>query len=572
MPDPVLLDSVATPDPPGDRTLARLTEHVRALLPATAVLIATVDEGRQTVERSAGWFADPRLSEAIGPGGRHELDARGRVLVEAVLRRDKPLFLSRLGLWELAPELLKVLVESHGPERARVLWRACRNAAVVASPLRTEAGRALGLLVVAGQPLHAADVRTVEVAADLAALALERADLLKVQTRLARDEILLKQAGDAMSSSLELSDVYRSVVEHAAATTGGTQAALTRLDTRAGELRTVATLDQSGDAPRLSGAGLRQVARTREPLLQRDGSFMHAPIELGPRLYGVLSVATRTPTASTRPGSSCSCGWRAPPPRRSPTPSTSSASAISRARSRSGSCPSRCRRCPATRPVSSTRRRSASPPAATYTGSGSFRNGEVAALVGDVAGKGVETAALSAMVRFFIEARSWDAESPARVLEQTNAMLAGRLPRDTFVTAFLAVLAPRVAALGERGASAAAAPVGGRDARARGHRRPAGGRGGRVLRLAPARARATGIWSSPTPTGCRSARWAKRPTAPSDSRSSSRAWRPISRQRDWQAGCTRKWWRGAVVWPTTRWRSHCAGADAPSALPAPHSA
>ena len=80
MPDPALLDSVATPDPPGDRTLARLTEHVRALLPATAVLIATVDEGRRTVERSAGWFADPKLSEAIGPGGRHELDARGRVL------------------------------------------------------------------------------------------------------------------------------------------------------------------------------------------------------------------------------------------------------------------------------------------------------------------------------------------------------------------------------------------------------------------------------------------------------------------------------------------------------------
>jgi serine phosphatase RsbU (regulator of sigma subunit) len=68
--------------------------------------------------------------------------------------------------------------------------------------------------------------------------------------------------------------------------------------------------------------------------------------------------------------------------------------------------------------------------------------GEVAALVGDVAGKGVEVAALSAMVRFFIEARSWDADSPARVLEQTNAMLAGRLPSDTFVTAFLAVLSP----------------------------------------------------------------------------------------------------------------------------------
>ena len=61
----------------------------------------------------------------------------------------------------------------------------------------------------------------------------------------------------------------------------------------------------------------------------------------------------------------------------------------------------------------------------------------MAVLIGDVAGKGVETAALSAMVRFFIEARSWDTLSPAEVLEQANAMLLGRLPRDAFVTAFL---------------------------------------------------------------------------------------------------------------------------------------
>jgi serine phosphatase RsbU (regulator of sigma subunit) len=43
-------------------------------------------------------------------------------------------------------------------------------------------------------------------------------------------------------------------------------------------------------------------------------------------------------------------------------------------------------------------------------------------------------------VRFFVEARSWDAPSPAKVLEQANAMLLGRLPRDTFVTAFLGIL------------------------------------------------------------------------------------------------------------------------------------
>jgi serine phosphatase RsbU (regulator of sigma subunit) len=66
--------------------------------------------------------------------------------------------------------------------------------------------------------------------------------------------------------------------------------------------------------------------------------------------------------------------------------------------------------------------------------------GEVAVLVGDVAGKGVETAALSSMVRFFVEARSWDSGSPASILEQANAMLLERLPEDTFVTAFLAIL------------------------------------------------------------------------------------------------------------------------------------
>jgi serine phosphatase RsbU (regulator of sigma subunit) len=439
MSDSAVLDSVATPDPPGDRTLARLTEHVRALLPASAVLVATVDDERRTIERSAGWFADPKLSEAIGPGGSHTLDARGRALIEAVLRRDKPLFLSRLGIWEMAPQLLEALVESHGPERARVIWRACRNAALIACPLRTEAGRGLGLLMVAGQPLHATDVRTVEVVADLASLALERADLLRVQTRRARDEVFLKQAGDAMSSSLELSDVYKSVVQHAAATTGGSQAVLTRLDSGAGELRTVATLDPSGEgAPPLSG--LRQVARTRGPLLQRDGALMHAPIELGPRLYGVLSVATKDRFDEARLEVLT---------RLARSSAAAIANAIDFQRERHiarsltlGFVPESLPKVPGYETGLLYAPALGEPTGGDLYGVWQLPNGEVAVLVGDVAGKGVETAALSAMVRFFIEARSWDAESPARVLEQTNAMLTGRLPSDTFVTAFLAVLSP----------------------------------------------------------------------------------------------------------------------------------
>ncbi|MEA2418075.1 MAG: phosphoserine phosphatase RsbU/P [Thermoleophilaceae bacterium] len=433
-----LVDSVATPDPPGDRTLARLTEHVRALLPATAVLVATVDDRRRTVERSASWFADPKLSAAIGPGGSHALDSRGRAVVEAVLARDKPLFLSRLSIWEMAPELLKSLVEVHGPERARAIWRSCRDAAVIASPLRSESGHGLGLLVVAGEPLRATDVRTMEVVADLASLALERADLLRVQTRRAGDEVLLKRAGDAMSGSLELSDVYRSVVEHAAATTGASQAVLTRLDQRAGELRTMATLDPRGPAP--GSAGLTQVARTRESMLERDRSLMHAPIELGPRLYGVLSVATADRFDET--GLDLLT-------RLARSSAAAIANAIDFQRERHIARSLTLGFVPESLPQVTGYETGllyapalGEPTGGDLYGVWQLPSGEVAALVGDVAGKGVETAALSAMVRFFIEARSWDAESPARVLEQTNAMLSGRLPTDTFVTAFLAVLGP----------------------------------------------------------------------------------------------------------------------------------
>ena len=68
--------------------------------------------------------------------------------------------------------------------------------------------------------------------------------------------------------------------------------------------------------------------------------------------------------------------------------------------------------------------------------------GDVAVLVGDVAGKGVERAALSSLVRSFVEARSRDLDSAATILEETNTMLLERLPEDTFVTAFLAILSP----------------------------------------------------------------------------------------------------------------------------------
>ena len=235
-----------------------------------------------------------------------------------------------------------------------------------------------------------------------------------------------------MSASLDLNEVYTRVVEHAAAITGGTHALLTRLNARAGELRTAAQVDFSDElAARLvslDSSSFGEVARTRKPMLRIGadasplGCLMHAPIELGPRLYGVLTVGHEDPGrfgpeagAAREVGALVRRGDRERDRLR--------ARAAHRSPSRSGSCRSRCRRCPATKRAFCTRPQRHEPTGGDVYGAWPVNGDAVAVLVGDVAGKGVETAALSAMVRFFVEARSWDTLSPAKVLEQANAML-----------------------------------------------------------------------------------------------------------------------------------------------------
>ena len=93
----------------------------------------------------------------------------------------------------------------------------------------------------------------------------------------------------------------------------------------------------------------------------------------------------------------------------------------------------------------------------------------------------------SAMVRFFVEARALDTESPAEVLAQANRILRTRLRRGGFATAFLAVVDDGRAALLQRRPPAAV---------------PAA-RGRRVASRCPA---AGCRWASRTTAGTRSAR------------------------------------------------------------------
>jgi sigma-B regulation protein RsbU (phosphoserine phosphatase) len=417
--------------------------HVRAVLPVSAVAFVTA-ESEQAPKHTAGWFANDDLQVAI------EVSLSRMV-------RARSLLLPRIDAWQAAPELLEAITAELGEARAQRVWRGYRAASVIVCPVRGEIGSPLGALVVASldeaRPLGSAELPTAEALADLAAMALERTSLLETEGRRARDELRLKRAAEAVSASLDPDEVYKRVVEHAAAITGGAHALLTRLNARAGELRSAAQVNFSDElAARLvslDSSSFAEVARDRTPVLQSGldaaplGSVMHVPIELGPRLYGVLTVGHEEPD-----------GFHPAELELLMKLARSSAGAIANAidyeRERRiaraltlGFVPESLPEVPGYETGLLYAPSANEPTGGDVYGAWPVDGGEaVAVLVGDVAGKGVETAALSAMVRFFVEARSWDSLSPSEVLEQANAMLLGRLPRDSFVTAFLGILSP----------------------------------------------------------------------------------------------------------------------------------
>jgi len=442
MTQPSTVSSTSAPEqsaPWRERTLARLVQHVRTVLPVSAVAFVP-DEASSG--RTVGWFADDQLQDAMAASMSR-------------LARGRALLLPRVEAWQAAPELMDAIAAELGMERARKAWAAYRPASVIACPVRGEFGSQLGTLVVASldgrRTLGKEQLPTVQALADLAAISLERTDLLEAEGRRAREELKLKHAAESISSSLDPAEVYVRVATHAAAVTGATSALLTRLNVRAGEVRTAATVDcpeeLAAQLSSLDGAAYGHVARTRTALVRSGpeaaplGSVMHAPIELGPRFYGVLTVGHEDEDRFGEDDLELLVKL-----------ARSSAAAIANAidyqRERHIARALTLGFVPESLPELAGYETGLlyAPAAGEATGGDVYGawpvggGGNVAVLVGDVAGKGVETAGLSAMVRFFIEARSWDTLCPGQVLEQANAMLLGRLPADAFVTAFLGIL------------------------------------------------------------------------------------------------------------------------------------
>ena len=445
-------------------TLEEILSQVRVLLDVDGCAFQTVDWEQGHISPAAAWFETPEVRAALQPVLDRSYDvARGGV-TEAAIERGEPLLINDIAAWGGAPALRARLREQLDDAAAETAWAWYRTSSFISCPVQTASGRTLGVLAMSASaprpPLGPEQLRVTEVFAKLAALALERTELLEREARRAEAEERLHRAAQLMTASLDLDAVYGAIVEQAAELADVPTALLLRLDDVTQTLRCVASTGASdrfvshryataeGMIGVVATGGEPYVSRAEDrdrflPWVREEGihSFAHVPLEIGPRRFGVLSVGHPDEDA-LGPESLALLQALARP----------AAAAIANALEFQHE-----------RRIASALTRGFIPDAPPelegfslglvyepvgqeVSGGDVFGvwrqpDGALAVLVGDVSGKGVEVAAVSAMVRFFIEARTWDADCPAQVLAQANAILRRRLPGGVaMVTAFLGVI------------------------------------------------------------------------------------------------------------------------------------
>jgi GAF domain-containing protein/GNAT superfamily N-acetyltransferase len=444
--------------------LEEIVTQIHRLLDLTGCAFQVVDWKRRHISAAAAWFESDAVRDAFGTVLSRPYEPERAGLTEASIEQGGPLLLTNFEDWPGAERMRTRLEDRLAPETAQLVWSWYRRSSFMACPVRTPGGRTLGALMVSSsaphRPLAEQDLRVIEVFADLAGLALERSERLADEGARAEEERALNRASQEVGRSLELEEVYRAIASQAARLTGAPKVMLRRFEPAAAELRTVASVGFSDRVARshirIGDGMIGRVARTGKPYLSREAdqdrfarwiidaeeiaSFAHVPITIGPRLFGVLTVADSRPHAFDRATL-----------RRLRSFVIAAAAAILNALDHQRE-----------RRVAHALTRGYVPgppprlpdfdvglvyePAAQEAGGGDFfglwrlASGALAVLLGDVSGKGRETAGLSAMVRFFVEARTWDCDSPGEVLGQTNALVRPRLAPETFVPVFLAFI------------------------------------------------------------------------------------------------------------------------------------
>jgi serine phosphatase RsbU (regulator of sigma subunit) len=446
-------------------TLEEIIEQIRRLLDVSGCAFQVVDSERRTISPAAAWFATDEVRAAMTPVLARPYDVERPGVTEAAIERREAVLIPRFEEWDGAGPLRERLQAELDPPAAALAWEWYRTSSFLSVPVRTAGGRTLGVLALSASAPRALlgdeDLRVVTVFADLAALALERSELLDREERRSRRQRELAEAARTMSASLEPDEVYCAVVEQAQRLSGSAMAALRRLEPASAELRTVASVGLGEESARVRfrvGEGMiGRVAQTgraymsaeedagdfAKGFLEREGikSFVHVPVAIGPRLFAVLSVFHREPDHFDEEEM-----LRLEALAREAAAAIANALDFQRER-RVARALTRGFVAHRVDDLPGYELGLVYEPAGHQVGGGdvfglwTMPSGALAVLVGDVSGKGLEVAALSAMVRFFIEARTWDCERPAEVLSQSDALLRGRLPAASFVTVFMAVIA-----------------------------------------------------------------------------------------------------------------------------------
>lgn len=440
-------------------TLEEIVSQLRRLFDLTGCAFLMVDWEARFIHPAAAWFESEAVRDALGAVLHRPYDPLRPGITEAAIERRAPLLIAGIEEWPGAGALHRRLEEQLPPDQARVMWEWYRTSSLLSCPVEAPDGRVLGVLALASEAFREEDLHTAAVFADLAGVALDRSELLAREERRAREELAHNRAAQEVSRSLEPDDVYRATVEQAVALSGASRALLTRQEPASRDLRVVHAV---GASQRLRGTRfvvgegmIGRVAETGEPYVSREAdrehflpwiadegirSFAHVPLLLGPRLFGVLTVADE------RPGF-CDEAVLARLVAFGRAAAGAIANALDFQRERRVARALTGGFVPGPLPLLDDFDAGlVYEPAGRVAGGGDFfglwrlPDRSLAVLVGDVSGKGLEVAAISAMVRFFVEARTWDAADPAAVMAQTNALLRGRLPGTTFVTAVMAVL------------------------------------------------------------------------------------------------------------------------------------
>jgi GAF domain-containing protein len=445
-------------------TLEEILSQVRVLLDIDGCAFQTVDWERGHISPAAAWFETQAVRAALTPVLDRPYDVDRGGVTEAAIERGEPLLITDIVSWRGAEALRMRLREQLDPAAAETAWAWYRTSSFISCPVQTTLGRTLGVLALSSAPprppLGPEQLRLTEVFASLAALALERTELLEREARRAEAEELLHNAAQEMTASLDVDTVYASICEQAVLLSNAPTAMLLRLDGVTQTLRCVASVGASdklvshrytlgeGMVGAVAAGGEPYVSRPQDrerflPWAEAEGvrSFAHVPLGLGPRRFGLLTVCHPEPDALDD-GRLALLESLARP----------AAAAIANALEFQHE-----------RRIAGALTRGYIPGAppelegfslglvyepvghevsgGDVFGVWRLPTGALAVLVGDVSGKGLEVAAVSAMVRFFIEARTWDSDDPAQVLAQANAILRRRLPgRVALVTAFLGVI------------------------------------------------------------------------------------------------------------------------------------